>query len=197
MDATIQTAHPTTRHTIQDPHRRDLSKDRQTDCKLLRETAATCTAVASARWWHGNEELCLTRRWRRRYSERGGLLRTTKMRKNVAALSFGILVCWWSNITGSINAAVGATVSVNFGGGCPSACSGHGYCTNPSTETCSCHQGWAGGDCSIRKWCGTLTLPDCMVFPLCDHHLGHTLRTSFRRRGDRPRRCRGDRPPRP
>lgn len=44
-------------------------------------------------------------------------------------------------------------VPVGFGGGCPNACSGHGYCTSPSTETCSCHEGWAGGDCSIRELC--------------------------------------------
>ncbi|CAN0457937.1 unnamed protein product, partial [Laminaria digitata] len=166
MDAPIQTAHPRIQHAIQDPHRRmgrELSTDRRkTDCNFLRETAAaTCaTAIASTWWrpWHGGtEELLIvrsTRRCRRRHSERvcGLLVRgMTKMQKKLTSLSFGVLVCWWSNFTGSINAAVGATVSVGFGGGCPSACSGHGYCTNPSTETCSCHQGWAGGDCSIRK----------------------------------------------
>lgn len=46
---------------------------------------------------------------------------------------------------------LGASVSVGFGGGCPNACSGHGYCTEPSTETCACQQGWTGGDCSIRE----------------------------------------------
>lgn len=167
LDAPVQTTHPTTRHAIQDSTthpttchaiqdshcRRELSKDEtQTDCELVRKTVA----AALARRWHGNEGLCLTGSWRRRHSETGGLLRTTNMQKKVATLSFGILMCWWSNFTGSINAAVGATVPVRFGGGCPSACSGHGYCTNPRTETCSCHQGWAGGDCSIRKWCGIL-----------------------------------------
>lgn len=62
--------------------------------------------------------------------------------------TFGVVVCWWST---SIDNVLGATVSVNFGGGCPGACSGHGYCTEPSAETCSCYQGWAGGDCSIRE----------------------------------------------
>ena len=150
----IQTAYSTAHDTIQDPHCCKLSKDRkQTDCDLLHETAA----ATSARWCRGDEELCRTRRSRRHF-ERGGLLRTTKMRRKATSLCFGILVCWWSNFTGSTTAAVGATVPVNFGGGCPSACSGHGYCTNPRTETCSCHQGWAGGDCSIRKWRGIIVI---------------------------------------
>lgn len=67
-----------------------------------------------------------------------------------------LFVCWWLS-SGTMNGkrcailVLGESVSVGFGGGCPSACSGHGYCTNPSTETCTCHQGWAGGDCSIRE----------------------------------------------
>lgn len=68
-------------------------------------------------------------------------------------------ICWWSpsdrptgrGVGGSAILVLGASVSVGFGGGCPNACSRHGYCTGPSTETCECHQGWAGGDCSIRE----------------------------------------------
>lgn len=148
----IQTAYSTAHDTIQDRHGRKLSKDRkQRDCDLLRETVAATSALR----WHGDEELRLTRRRCRRHFERGDLQHTMKKQRKVVTLCFGILVCWWSSFTGSTTAAVAATVPVNFGGGCPSACSGHGYCTNPRTETCSCHQGWAGGDCSIRKWCGT------------------------------------------
>lgn len=66
-----------------------------------------------------------------------------------------LFVSWWSSSDVTIiNSAVfvqGASVSVGFGGGCPNACSGHGYCTDSSTETCTCHQGWTGGDCSIRE----------------------------------------------
>ena len=72
---------------------------------------------------------------------------------------WGLLVLfasWWplsDLITSSSNGLVeGASVSVGFGGGCPNACSGHGYCTSLTTETCACHQGWAGGDCSISEF---------------------------------------------
>lgn len=159
-DATIQAAHPITgahtrTQTIQDPHHRNeqLLTDRQTSSKLVRETAATCTTTTAPKKRHGgNEELRSTRSFRRRRSESGGILRTAVMHQKLTTLSLGMLLCWWSNLSGSANNAVlGATVPVSFGGGCPSACSGHGYCTNPSTETCSCHQGWAGGDCSIRE----------------------------------------------
>lgn len=53
-----------------------------------------------------------------------------------------LALCWSHAVIG---------VAVNFGGGCPSSCSGHGYCTAPKTEECSCYQGWGGGDCSIRE----------------------------------------------
>lgn len=66
-----------------------------------------------------------------------------------------LFACWSSSGPANGRSAtilvLGDSVSVGFGGGCPGACSGHGYCTNPSTETCTCHQGWAGGDCSIRE----------------------------------------------
>lgn len=67
-----------------------------------------------------------------------------------------LAICWWSSSGrhtggGSTVLVLGASVSVGFGGGCPNACSSHGYCSHPSTETCECHQGWAGGDCSIRE----------------------------------------------
>ena len=67
-----------------------------------------------------------------------------------------LFVNWWSwfgsmNGTRPVVLVLGESVSVGFGGGCPNACSGHGYCTESSTETCTCHQGWAGGDCSIRE----------------------------------------------
>lgn len=53
-----------------------------------------------------------------------------------------------------------AGVNVDFGGGCPNTCSGRGYCTDPKTETCSCYQGWTGGDCSIRE----RSVVDCARF---------------------------------
>lgn len=88
----------------------------------------------------------------------------TRRRSKTLCLIWGILVLvavqrWSSSRSTSSSSngttsvlVLGASVSVGFGGGCPSACSGHGYCTGPSTETCACHQGWAGGDCSIRKY---------------------------------------------
>ncbi|CAM9329994.1 unnamed protein product, partial [Discosporangium mesarthrocarpum] len=69
---------------------------------------------------------------------------------------------------------------------CPSACSGHGYCTDPSVEECTCYQGWIGGDCSQRlcpsssAWVDYATANDtahaeyteCSNMGICDRSTG-------------------------
>lgn len=75
-------------------------------------------------------------------------------------------------LTGWLAVSAAEVVAVNFGGGCPSACSGHGYCTAPKSETCSCYQGWGGGDCSIsecRLECENCIL-SCTVVPRHSPH---------------------------
>lgn len=64
---------------------------------------------------------------------------------------------------------------VNYGGGCPSSCSGHGYCTSPKTENCSCHQGWGGGDCSIRELRCWSKRVDCFLGPTYGPFHFHSL----------------------
>lgn len=69
---------------------------------------------------------------------------------------------------------------VNFGGGCPSSCSGHGYCTSPKTENCSCHQGWGGGDCSIRELRRWSKRVDYLLIPTFGHAFSSTFRENCR-----------------
>lgn len=41
-------------------------------------------------------------------------------------------------------------VRVDYGGGCPALCNGHGICSDPLNEICSCYEGWGGFACSGR-----------------------------------------------
>ncbi|CAM9473810.1 unnamed protein product, partial [Choristocarpus tenellus] len=77
---------------------------------------------------------------------------------------------------------------------CPSACSGRGYCTDSKTETCTCFEGWTGGDCSLRlcpssfAWVDYATANDtahasyteCSNMGICDRSTGIcTCRAGF------------------
>lgn len=118
-------------------------------------TAAACRAEAGAGAKSvGNIQTTLPPSAQQRW----GRARARPFDVTWGVLSLLLLIYWWppsNRHTGGGGSAVlvlGASVSVGFGGGCPNACSSHGYCTGPSTETCECHQGWAGGDCSIREY---------------------------------------------
>lgn len=104
--------------------------------------------------WCGDEKPGSTQKgWLRLFgARRGNRRRRTIWRAEAPFVIFLVIYFCWTLAAMTIADADAPLVSVKFGGGCPNTCSGHGYCTDPSTEKCSCHQGWAGGDCSIREY---------------------------------------------
>lgn len=135
----------------------DLSQERRRDL-FFRPPRSVHPSTTIGSSWCGNVKPGSTQKgWLRIFGARRGNPRSRMIwRAEAPFVSFLVIFFWWTLAVMAVAVAdadaIPPVVSVKFGGGCPNTCSGHGYCTNPSTEKCSCHQGWAGGDCSIREY---------------------------------------------
>lgn len=132
----------------------DISQERQRDLFFQPPRAVQYSTTIGS--WCGNVKPGSTQKGLLgSFGTRRGNRRSRMIWRAVAPfLSFLVVFFCWTLVVMTVAGtnADAPVVSVKFGGGCPNACSGHGYCTSPSTEKCSCHQGWAGGDCSIREY---------------------------------------------